>query len=466
VARLYIDGQWRDSASTGRIQVHNPATEEVVGEVPDSSPEDVDRAVRAAREAFDGWAATPRATRVGHLRALRDALQDNSAELASMITTEVGSPTALATRVQVGLPISALGALIEALDTADEPETIRNSQVYREPAGVVGAITPWNYPLHQALAKIGPALAAGCTVVHKPSEVAPLSADALATIIDGIGLPRGVYNLVHGLGARSGAAITAHPDVDLISFTGSTAAGRKVSVAAAATVKRVALELGGKSANVILADADLPAAVKVGVANCFMNSGQTCTAWTRMLVHASRYDEAVELAVAAAAKYTVGDPTDPATRLGPLVSAAQRDRVMSYVERGRAEGAKEVFGGAAVPDRGYFVPPYVFADVDPFSTIAQEEIFGPVLSIIRFTDEDDAVRIANATPYGLAGGVWSASRDAALAVARRLRTGQVDINGAWFNPGAPFGGFKQSGTGRELGLHGYEEFTELKAVQL
>ena len=464
--RVYIGGAWQRPAGTDRIPVHNPATEEVIAEVPVATAEDVDVAVAAARSAFDGWSRTSRTERGAFLLTLRDALRVHEKSMADAITAEMGAPTALASRVQVALPIRVLTSMAELLDGEEVPERIGNSLVLREPVGVVGAITPWNYPLHQAIAKIAPALAAGCTVVHKPSEVAPLSSYLLAELIHQVGLPAGVYNLVPGPGVPTGEAITAHPGVDMVSFTGSTRAGKAVAASAAASVKRVALELGGKSANVILPDADLAAAVKVGVANCLLNSGQTCTAWTRMLVDSSRYDEAVELAVAVLGKYTVGDPTDPATRLGPLASAAQRDRVLSYVERGVAEGARRLSSEAELPKRGYFVAPVVFADVAPDSTIAQEEIFGPVLSIIRYEDEDDAARIANGVSYGLAGGVWSADVDHAVAFARRLRTGQVDINGAAFNPLAPFGGYKQSGTGRELGAHGLAEFTELKAVQL
>jgi aldehyde dehydrogenase (NAD+) len=445
------------------IDVYNPATASVIASVPVGS---VDQAVTAARAALPSWSALPRAARAAQLTALRDLLSAHADELASIITAEMGAPIGMARKVQVGLPIAVLSSMIAQLAGDEEPTKVGNSLIFREPVGVVAAITPWNYPLHQTIAKLAPALAAGNTVVHKPSEVAPLSAQRLAELIREAGLPDGVYNLVHGYGDPTGAALAGHPGIDLVSFTGSTTAGKRVAELAAANVTRVALELGGKSANVILPDADHAAAVKVGVANCFLNSGQTCTAWTRMLVHASRYDEAVELAVAAAAKYTVGDPTDPATRLGPLASAAQRDRVLSYVDRGIAGGAKMVHGGGAVPEAGYYVAPVVFADVDPDSVIAQEEIFGPVLSLIRYADEDDAVRIANNTRYGLAGSVWSGSRDHALAVARRLRTGQVDINGGAFNPLAPFGGIGHSGYGRELGTFGYEEFTSVKAIQL
>jgi aldehyde dehydrogenase (NAD+) len=332
----------------------------------------------------------------------------------------------------------------------------------------VGAITPWNYPLHQVVAKVAAALAAGCTVVLKPSEVAPLSAYVLSEALVEAGLPGGVVNVVPGTGPVVGEAIAAHPDVDMVTFTGSTRAGKRVSEVAAGTVKRVALELGGKSANLILDDADFPAAIKVGVANCYINAGQTCTAWTRMLVPAARQDEAVALAVAATAKYVVGDPLAAGTRVGPLVSEAQRDRVRGYIERGREEGATLSTGGSQPPeglDRGWFVRPTVFADVRPGATIAQEEIFGPVLSVIPYGSEDEAVEIANSTPYGLAGAVWSGDPDRAVAVARRLRTGQVDVNGGKFNPLAPFGGYKQSGNGRELGRYGLEEFLELKSLQ-
>ncbi len=467
--QLYIGGEWIASTGPRSIPVVNPATEEVIATVPEGSAEDVERAVRAARLAFPEWAATPARERARFLSALRDSLAQRQAELAATITSEMGAPAKVANGVQTGLPLQVLDTYIELAGTVDETETIGNSVVVREPVGVVAAITPWNYPLHQTIAKIAPALLAGCTVVHKPSEVAPLSAHILAEIAQDIGLPAGVYNLVSGSGAVVGEALARHPDVDMVSFTGSTHAGRRVSELASATVKRVALELGGKSANVILEDADITGAVKVGVANCFLNSGQTCTAWTRMLAPASRYDEVVALAAETAGAYTVGDPTDPRTRLGPLASATQRERVLAYIEQGVAEGGRLVAGGPSgdgVPGRGYYVAPTVFADVAADATIAQEEIFGPVLSIIRCADEDDAVRIANATDYGLAGAVWSADREHAVTVARRLRTGQVDINGGRFNPSAPFGGYKQSGNGRELGRHGLEEFLLIKSLQL
>jgi aldehyde dehydrogenase (NAD+) len=467
--RLFVDGTWIASTGDRWIAVENPATETLITRVAEGTVADVDRAVAAARRAFPGWSATPVAERARHIGALRDGLQARQQEIADAITTEMGAPAKLAMTVQSGLPLQVLAAYVDLAAVVDVPEMVGNSVVLHEPVGVVAAITPWNYPLHQSIAKLAPALLAGCTVVHKPSEVAPLTAYIIAEVTESIGLPAGVYNLVSGTGAVVGEALCSHPDVDMVSFTGSTRAGRRVGTLAAETVKRVALELGGKSANLILEDADIATAVKVGVANCFLNSGQTCTAWTRMLLPAARYDQAVELAAAAAATYIVGDPTDPQTRLGPLASGAQRDRVHAYMERGTGDGATVVAGGrkaGGLPERGYYVAPTVFADVDPNATIAREEIFGPVLALIRYQDEDDAVRIANDTEYGLAGAVWSVDVDHAMQVARRLRTGQVDINGARFNPNAPFGGYKQSGNGRELGRHGLEEFLLVKSVQL
>jgi aldehyde dehydrogenase (NAD+) len=466
---LYLGGAWVPPAGAGRIPVENPATEQIVAAVPEGTPADVDRAVAAARAAWPGWAGLSRAERAAYLSALHAGLLARRDELAATITMEMGAPARIAGPIQVGQPLTVLQSYVDLLAEPEEPERIGNSLVLREPVGVVGAITPWNYPLHQAMAKLAAALAAGCTVVHKPSELAPLSAYRLAEIAHDAGLPPGVYNLVPGLGAVAGEALAGHPGVEMVSFTGSTRAGRRVAALAARTVKRVSLELGGKSANLVLADADLVAAVKVGVANCLLNSGQTCTAWTRLLVPAPRQDEAVALAVAAAQKYPPGDPTDPATRLGPLVSAAQLGRVRVHIERGLADGARLVLDGrdpAARPPRGHFLGPTIFADVTPAAALAQEEIFGPVLSVIPYADEDEAVEIANGTPYGLAGAVWSADPEHAVAVARRLRTGQVDINGGPFNPLAPFGGFGQSGHGRELGRHGLAEFTELKSLQL
>jgi aldehyde dehydrogenase (NAD+) len=463
----YVGGKWTPSTGTGRIPVENPATEEVLASVPDGTVDDVDAAVGAARVAFPGWAATDRADRAGYLAALRDGLRERREELADLITAELGAPYSIARAVQVDLPVTVLDSYVKMLGEPEAEEHIGHSLVLREPAGVVGAITPWNYPLHQTIAKVAAALAAGCTVIHKPSEVAPLSAFALAEVVDAVTLPPGVYNLVSGTGRSTGAALAGHAGLDLVSFTGSTRAGREVAALAAGQVTRVALELGGKSANVILPDADLATAVKVGVGNYLLNSGQTCTALTRMLVPRNRHDEAVDLAVKAAARYLPGDPTHQSTRLGPLVSRAQRDRVLDYIAAGRKSGATLALDGTAgLPAKGYFVGPTIFAGVDPSSVIAQEEIFGPVLCVIPYEDEDDAVRIANSTPYGLAGAVWAGDRERAVAVARRLRTGQVDINGGRFNPGAPFGGYGRSGYGRELGPHGLAEFQQIKSLQL
>ena len=463
----YIDGAWVPSTGTGTIDVINPATEEVAGRIPAGTAEDVDRAVAAARAAFDSWAATSVDERVKHLIRIQEGLAARHDEMAQAIVSEMGAPLRFATQVQVGLPLTILGSMTQLLPTFPFEEEIGNSLVVREPVGVVAAITPWNYPLHQVVAKVAPALGAGCTVVLKPSEVAPLSAYLFAEIIDDAGLPPGVFNFVPGTGPVVGEALAAHPDVDMVSFTGSTGAGRRVSELASGTIKRVALELGGKSANVVLPDADLATAVKVGLANCFINGGQTCTAQTRMLVDRARYDEALEFARQGAEAFTVGSPLDEGTRVGPLVSEVQRDRVRSYIDKGLAEGARLVTGGTEAPDgldRGYYVRPTVFADVDPSMTIAQEEIFGPVLSVIPYDDEADALRIANDSAYGLAGAVWAGDRDHALAFARRMRTGQVEVNGGRFNPLAPFGGFKQSGNGREMGRFGIEEFLEVKAV--
>jgi acyl-CoA reductase-like NAD-dependent aldehyde dehydrogenase len=464
----YIDGSWVPSTGTSTIDVINPATEEIIGRVADGTAEDVNRAVSAARTAFESWSATSIDERVKFLTRIQEGLAARHEEMAQTILAEMGAPLKFATQVQAGLPLAVLGSIAQLLPAYPFEEEIGNSLVVREPIGVVGAITPWNYPLHQVVAKVAPALGAGCTIVLKPSEVAPLSALLFAEIIDEAGLPAGVFNLVPGTGPVVGEAIAAHPEIDMISFTGSTRAGRRVSELASGSIKRVALELGGKSANVILPDADLDRAIKVGIANCFINGGQTCTAQTRMLVDRKRYDEALELARQVAEEYSVGDPNADSTRIGPLVSAAQRDRVRGYIENGVAEGARIVTGGAEPPDgldRGYYVRPTVFADVSPTMTVAREEIFGPVLSVIPYDDEDDALRIANDSTYGLSGAVWAGDQEHALAFAKRMRTGQVEVNGGRFNPLAPFGGYKQSGNGRELGRFGLEEFLEVKSLQ-
>jgi aldehyde dehydrogenase (NAD+) len=465
---IYIDGAWVRSTGNETIDVENPTTEEVFATIPSGTAADVDRAVAAAKAALPAWSATSAEERAKYIARLQEALTARMDEVARTIATEMGAPMKIASTVQAGLPIATLASCAQLLPTFPFEEEIGNSLVVKEPLGVVGCITPWNYPLHQVVAKVGPALAAGCAVVLKQTGAAALSTDALADVIHEVGLPAGVFNMVPGYGQTVGEAIAAHPDIDMVSFTGSTRAGKRVSELAAGNVKKVALELGGKSANLILPGADLAKAVAVGVGNCYLNSGQTCTAWTRMLVHKDSYDEAVQLAAQAAEGYTVGDPFDDATRLGPLVSAAQRDRVRGYIQKGLDEGARIVTGGAEAPEspaKGYFVRPTVFADVRPEMTIAQEEIFGPVLSIIAYEDEDDGVRIANDSIYGLAGGVWADTQEKAIAVARRIRTGQIDINGGRFNPIAPFGGYKQSGVGRELGSYGIEEFLQPKSLQ-
>jgi aldehyde dehydrogenase (NAD+) len=465
---IYVGGAWADSSAPETIDVINPATEEIIDRVPAGTAADVDRAVAEARRALPGWEATPPAERAAHLREILDGLRARQEDLATLIATDLGAPYQVALKVHVGTPIAVLTGILDILGAYDfAGRRCGNSLIVRDPVGVVGAITPWNYPLHQVVAKVVPALAAGCTVVLKPSEVAPLAAYALADIIDEAGLPPGVFNLVSGLGPVVGEAIAAHEGVDMVSFTGSTRAGKRVASLAADSVKRVALELGGKSPNLILPDADLQVAIKVGVAKAYINSGQTCNALSRMLVPSSVQEEAVELAVKAAERYTPGDPFAEDSRLGPLASRAQLDRVRGYVETGVAEGARLATGGTDTAlGRGYYVPPTVFADVTPSMTIAREEIFGPVLSILAYDSEDEAVDIANDSPYGLAAGVWSADQEHAVAVGRRLKAGQVEINGGRFNPIAPFGGFKQSGIGRELGLHGLEEFLELKSLQL
>jgi aldehyde dehydrogenase (NAD+) len=449
------------------IEVVNPATGAMIGTVAAGTPADVDAAVAAAVAAFPSWSTTSVDERLKVVRRIAEGLVERTGEFAATMTAEMGTPLTFATKVQVPNPVGIANGIADVLEQGYfDGEEIGGSLVLREPIGVVAAITPWNFPLQQMVAKVVPALAAGCTVVLKPSELAPMTADLLASVVAAAGVPTGVFSLVHGTGTVVGEALVSHPDVDMVSFTGSTAAGRRVSALAAETVKRVALELGGKSACVVLDDADLGRAVKIAVANAFMNNGQACSAWTRLLVPADRHEEALALAATAAAKYRPADPADPTTRIGPAVSAAQRDRVVGYIRRGIEEGATLAHGGPDAPLRqGFHVAPTVFGDVTTDMTIAQEEIFGPVLSVMPYTDTDDAVRIANATIYGLAGAVFSADPDRALAVAKRLRTGQVDINGGAFNTSAPFGGYRQSGNGREFGRYGLDEFCEVKSIQ-
>jgi aldehyde dehydrogenase (NAD+) len=455
------------AGSTDMIDVVNPANGEVVAQVPSGTAADVDRAVAAASAAFPGWAATGPDERAAVVRRISEGLRSRAEEIATTITSEMGAPITLSRSAQAALPAHVAASFAALAAGFSWTEQIGNSLVVREPIGVVGAITPWNFPLQQIVSKLAPALLAGNTMVLKPSEIAPLTAGILAEVTAEAGLPAGVFNVVHGTGPVVGEAIAAHPGIDMVSFTGSTRAGRRVSAVASETVKRVALELGGKSANVILDDADLAQAVRLGLGTAFANGGQVCGAWPRMLVPASLHDEIVELAVAAAAEYTVGDPADEATRIGPMASDAQRLRVDGYIRQGIADGATLAFGGPGRPDglpTGAYVRPTIFADVAPNAVIAQEEIFGPVLTIIPYVGDDQAVEIANNTMYGLTGAVFG-SEDRAFAIARRLRTGQVDINGAQWNPLAPFGGYRQSGNGREFGRYGVEEFLETKSIQ-
>jgi aldehyde dehydrogenase (NAD+) len=465
--RLYHGGSWQAPDAGERLAVHSASTETPIGSVPAGTRADVDRAAAAAREAFDsGWSTTTPAERADWLTKLADALDRRKTDLATIISQEVGTPITLSLPVQVGAPIIVLRQFAALLRDWPFEQTVGNTLVVREPAGVAGAITPWNYPLHQMIAKLAPALAAGCTMVLKPSELAPLNACLLAEACLEIELPPGVLNIIHGTGAVVGEAIAAHPQIDLVSFTGSVRAGTRVAALAAESVKKVTLELGGKSACVILDDAPFEKAVATGVKNAMLNSGQTCSAWTRMLVPRARVADAIDLARQTLATLPMGDPLDPATRLGPLISEAQRERVEGYIRKGQSEGARLAIGGgrpANLPT-GHFVEPTVFADVSRDMTIAREEIFGPVLAVLAYDSEDEAVAIANDSIYGLAGGVWSADPDRALRVARRIRTGQVDINGARWNPLAPFGGYKRSGIGREFGTFGLEEYLQVKAV--
>ena len=465
--RLYVGGAWVKPDGNGTLEVVEASTERVLATIPKGTAADARSAVAAARDAFEGWAATPVAERQRLLRAVADGLDARADEIAATVTAEVGMPLKLSRIIQAGLPIASFRMAADLLDEVPLEEEAGSALVVREPVGVVAAITPWNYPLHQVACKVAPALAAGCTIVLKPSEVAPLSAFILAEAIDEAGLPAGVFNVVTGTGPVVGEALAADPDVDMVSFTGSTRAGKRVSELASRSVKRVALELGGKSPYVILDDADLSKAVPNGVAKAFLNSGQTCSALTRMLVPRAKLAEAEEIAAATAAKFEPADPTGERSGIGPLVSDVQRERVRGYIRKGIEEGARLVCGGAEPPEdlpQGFYVRPTVFSDVTPDMTIAQEEIFGPVLAIVPYDDEDDAVRIANDTIYGLAAGVWSSDAERATRVARRLRAGQIEVNGGQFDLRAPFGGFKQSGNGRENGRFGLEEYLEVKAL--
>ncbi|MGI8695908.1 MAG: aldehyde dehydrogenase family protein [Mycobacteriales bacterium] len=449
--------------------VENPATEEVMGWVRSATATDAAEAVEAAVTARPAWGSTTPAYRSHVLRELSVALRDRCDLLVDTLVGEVGTPAGLARSSHVGQALAVLDSYTDLLQTFAFDDRVDHTRVLREPAGVVGAITPWNYPLYQLIAKVAPALAAGCPVVVKPAGLTPLSAFIVADAAEAIGLPPGVFNLVPGPGSEVGELLCTHPDVDVVSFTGSTRVGRRVAAMAADTVKRVCLELGGKSASLVLPGADVERAVAATVANAMVNSGQTCAAWTRLLVPRSEIERSLAVAEAAASRHVVGDPRQEATDLGPVISAVQRRSVLDYIAGAVADGATVVSGGIERPDGlsvGHYVRPTVLSGVSPQSRIAQEEVFGPVLVMLPYGDVDEAVAIANATSYGLAGGVWGADDEQAFGVARRLRTGRVDVNGAAWNPRAPFGGYKQSGNGRELGSWGIEEFLETKAVQL
>ena len=463
---VHVDGQWRAPRTGGRGAVEDPATEELIGTTAEAGAADVDDAVRAARDAFGDWGTSRVEERLDVLRSWHRVLGSHHDLLVDTTVAEVGAPVGIATEAHVGMGLAVLEAYLDEAPLVAWEEQVRTSLVLREPIGVAACITPWNWPLYQVLAKIGGALVAGCTVVLKPAELTPLSAYLLMDAAVEAGLPAGVLNLVPGKGSVVGEAMAGHPDVDVVSFTGSTGVGAHVSSVAAQTIKRVCLELGGKSSSVVLSDADLAEAVRGSVGGAMLNSGQTCSAWSRLLVPREQYADAVDLAAQAVTTMRVGDPRDPATDLGPVISEKQRSDVVAHVARAVEDGARVVTGGAARPQgRGHFVTPTVLADVPDDAAILREEVFGPVLTVEAYDDVDDAVRRANATPYGLHGAVWSGDADRALALARRLRTGQVDLNGAEFNPAAPFGGYGRSGNGREMGRWGIEDFLEIKSVQ-
>ncbi|MCX5888355.1 MAG: aldehyde dehydrogenase family protein [Deltaproteobacteria bacterium] len=467
--QLFIGGKWVKPSSGDVIEVIDAGDESLLGTVPVAKKAEVDKAVRAARQALGKWADTPVAVRAELLEKAANNLKARGSEIAEVISREVGMPLKMSQRIQAALPVIVMDSCAKVLREFPFEVQIANSRVFRVPKGVVVAITPWNYPLHQLVGKVAPALAAGCTVVAKPASEAPLSAFMLAEALEAAWFPPGVFNLLSGNGPETANLLVQHDDVDMISFTGSTSTGTKIAATAAATAKRVTLELGGKSPSLVLDDADFPKALRTTVNNCFLNSGQTCNALTRLLVPRNRLTEVEELVLPLVAGMTLGDPGDPNTKLGPLVSARQRDRVRQYIKEAIQAGTRLLIGGDAPPEglsRGFYVRPTVFTDVDPGAVIAQEEVFGPVLCIIGYRDLEEAVAIANGTPYGLAAAVWSADTDRALQVARRIRAGQIDINGAPFNALAPFGGFKHSGYGRELGVFGLEEFLEPLSIQL
>jgi aldehyde dehydrogenase (NAD+) len=465
--RFFIDGEWIAPAGRRELDVIDPATEQPTGSVMLGTAEDVDRAVTAARAAFESYSLTTREERIALFERIVHAYERHMPRLSRAISDEMGAPLELALRAQAGAGLRHLTTALSILKDFEFEESLGSTRLFREPIGVCGLITPWNWPMNQISCKVAPALATGCTVVLKPSESAPLSAQVFAEILEEAGAPAGVFNLVHGDGAVVGDAIARHPGIDMVSFTGSTRAGVLVARAAADTVKRVSQELGGKSANIILPDADLAAAVEVGIAAVMVNSGQSCVAPSRMLVPTQLYEEATMIAKAVAERSIVGDPKAPGITMGPVASRAQFEKIQILLQQGIEEGARLVTGGPGRPpgiERGYFVQPTVFADVRNDMRIAREEIFGPVVMLIPYASEDEAVHIANDTVYGLAGQVHSRNIERARRVAARLRTGMVHLNGAPRDPNAPFGGYKQSGNGREWGREGFKEFLELKAV--
>lgn len=465
--KFYINGAWVSPAKTHDFDVINPATEEVCAVISLGDKADTDAAVSAAKDAFDSWAETPHSDRLTLIKALYSEYKKRAGDMAQAISMEMGAPIDLASTAQVGSGIGHIKGFINAFEnyeaeSAPWPNS-PNERLIREPIGVCGMITPWNWPMNQVTLKVVPALAVGCTVVLKPSEIAPLSSIVFAEIVDAAGFPKGVFNMVNGDGPGVGSQLSSHPDVDMISFTGSTRAGRLITISAAETIKRVTLELGGKGANIIFADAD-EKAIKRGVIQCFNNTGQSCNAPTRMLIERSYYDEAVEIATATAASIQVGDPAKNGRHIGPVVSQAQYDKIQGLIEVGMNEG-RLVAGGLGRPDglnKGYYVRPTVIADVDNSMTIAREEVFGPVLVMIPFDNEAEAVKIANDTVYGLTNYVQTQDPAKAGRVARKLRSGMVRVNGQDAAQAAPFGGYKQSGNGREGGIWGLEDFTELK----
>lgn len=465
---FYIDGRWQAPVGKETIHVVNPATEEVAATIAAGDASDVDRAVRAARGAFDEWSATGVAQRIALLKRILDGFEQRKEDLCRAMSAEMGVPITAARNVHYPSGPAHLSETIKVLEQFGFELLKGTTLVTREPIGVCGLITPWNFPINQVVCKVAPALAAGCAVVLKPSEISPLSALIIAEIIHDAGVPAGVFNLVNGDGPGVGHAISAHPDIDMISFTGSTRAGIAVARDAAGTVKRVGQELGGKSPNVLLPDADFERAVALGAQRCFNNSGQSCVAPTRMLVPRERLDEAAAVAARVADATRVGDPADESMELGPVANRKQFETVQAYIERGVREGARLAAGGPGRPEgltRGYYVRPTVFSDVAPDMAIAREEIFGPVLCVIGYDDIDDAIRIANDTPYGLAAYVQSASLEQARRVARKLRAGNIQINYPRVDRGAPFGGYKQSGNGREWGEYGLQEYLEIKGIQ-